>query len=273
MGYCLGGRLAFMMAEQSDADVNISYYGVGLDGLLDDLDKVTKPLVVHIADKDEFFPRRGPRQRRGRHRRHPLVDVLRLSERRPCLRPGWRDPLGRRVQRRSRTAARASRRWPEGLRLIALQATAFCCSGVCNLPREPRDGWIDGRPAPPARGWRKSAGALAGIKVIDLTRVLGGPYCTMILSDHGADVIKIEPPQGDEVRDWGPPFHEGDASYFIGVNRNKRAIALDLRQAGGQGDPAALLEDADVLIENFKPGAWRNGGSAMRRCCRSASPA
>src|ERR1700734_1806095 len=56
MGYCLGGRLAFMMAEQSDADVNISYYGVGLDGLLGDLDKVTKPLVVHIADKDEYFP-------------------------------------------------------------------------------------------------------------------------------------------------------------------------------------------------------------------------
>lgn len=59
MGYCLGGRLAFMMAEQSDADVNISYYGVGLDGLLGDLDKVTKPLIVHIADKDEFFPAEG----------------------------------------------------------------------------------------------------------------------------------------------------------------------------------------------------------------------
>lgn len=59
MGYCLGGRLAFMMAEQSDADANISYYGVGLDGLLGDLDKVTKPLVVHIADKDEFFPAEG----------------------------------------------------------------------------------------------------------------------------------------------------------------------------------------------------------------------
>jgi carboxymethylenebutenolidase len=59
MGFCLGGRLAFMMAEQSDADVNISYYGVGLDGLLDDLSKVTRPLVVHIADKDEFFPAEG----------------------------------------------------------------------------------------------------------------------------------------------------------------------------------------------------------------------
>ena len=59
-------------------------------------------------------------------------------------------------------------------------------------------------PSPGGKGLAKTAGALAGIKVIDLTRVLGGPYCTMILSDHGADVIKIEPPQGDEVRDWGP---------------------------------------------------------------------
>jgi hypothetical protein len=76
------------------------------------------------------------------------------------------------------------------------------------------------RPATQGKGLAKSPGALAGLKVIDLTRVLGGPYCTMILSDHGADVIKIEPPQGDEVRDWGPPFHENDASYFIGINRN-----------------------------------------------------
>ena len=70
-------------------------------------------------------------------------------------------------------------------------------------------------------------GTLDGIKIIDLTRVLGGPYCTQVLADHGAEVIKIEPPQGDEVRDWGPPFHGEDAAYFIGVNRNKRAMALD----------------------------------------------
>ena len=92
-------------------------------------------------------------------------------------------------------------------------------------------------PASKGKGLAKSPGALAGLKVIDLTRVLGGPYCTMVLSDHGADVIKIEPPQGDEVRDWGPPFHEGDASYFIGVNRNKRALALDL----GKGEGKAVL--------------------------------
>jgi formyl-CoA transferase len=101
-----------------------------------------------------------------------------------------------------------------------------------------------------------TAGALAGLKVIDLTRVLGGPYCTMILSDHGADVIKIEPPQGDEVRDWGPPFDEaGDASYFLGVNRNKRALALDIGRPEGRAVLLRLLEGADVLIENFKPGA------------------
>jgi len=110
------------------------------------------------------------------------------------------------------------------------------------------------------KGLAKTPGALAGIKVIDLTRVLGGPYCTMILSDHGADVIKIEPPQGDEVRDWGPPFHEGDASYFIGVNRNKRAIALDLGKEEGKAVLLRLLEGADVLIENFKPGSMEKWG-------------
>jgi formyl-CoA transferase len=114
--------------------------------------------------------------------------------------------------------------------------------------------------SPGGKGLAKTAGALAGVKVIDLTRVLGGPYCTMILSDHGADVIKIEPPQGDEVRDWGPPFHEGDASYFIGVNRNKRAIALDLGKPEGKSVLLRMLEDADVLIENFKPGSMEKWG-------------
>jgi crotonobetainyl-CoA:carnitine CoA-transferase CaiB-like acyl-CoA transferase len=110
------------------------------------------------------------------------------------------------------------------------------------------------------KGLAASAGALAGLKVIDLTRVLGGPYCTMILSDHGADVIKIEPPQGDEVRDWGPPFEDGDASYFLGVNRNKRSIALDLGKPEGRAVLLRLLEGADILIENFKPGAMEKWG-------------
>ncbi len=115
-------------------------------------------------------------------------------------------------------------------------------------------------PTPQTQG-----GALAGVKVIDLTRVLGGPYCTMILSDHGADVIKIEPPQGDEVRDWGPPFQEGDASYFIGVNRNKRSIALDLGRPEGRAALLRLIEGADVLIENFKPGGMENWGLGYAR--------
>jgi len=103
-------------------------------------------------------------------------------------------------------------------------------------------------------------GALAGLKVIDLTRVLGGPYCTQILADHGAEVVKIEPPQGDEVRDWGPPFHDDMASYFIGVNRNKRAMGLDLTTEQGRDVLLRLLEDADVLIENYKTGTMEKWG-------------
>jgi formyl-CoA transferase len=112
------------------------------------------------------------------------------------------------------------------------------------------------------KGLARTPGAIAGLKVIDLTRVLGGPYCTMVLSDHGADVIKIEPPQGDEVRDWGPPFHDEDASYFIGVNRNKRSISLDISKPAGREVLLRLLEGADVLTENFKPGSlekWNLG--------------
>ena len=104
-------------------------------------------------------------------------------------------------------------------------------------------------------------GALAGLKVIDLTRVLGGPYCTMVLSDHGADVIKVEPPQGDETRDWGPPFDDAhDASYYLGVNRNKRGMALDLGKPEGRAVLMRLLEGADVLVENFKPGGMEKWG-------------
>ncbi len=116
------------------------------------------------------------------------------------------------------------------------------------------------KPTTEGKGLARSAGALAGVKVIDLTRVLGGPYCTMILSDHGAEVIKIEPPQGDEVRDWGPPFHDGDASYFIGINRNKRSLALDIGTPEGRAVLLRLLEGADVVIENFKPGSMEKWG-------------
>ncbi|MET0724309.1 MAG: CoA transferase, partial [Tardiphaga sp.] len=110
-------------------------------------------------------------------------------------------------------------------------------------------------------------GAIAGLRVIDLSRVLGGPYCTQILADHGADVVKVEPPAGDETRDWGPPFHDDDAAYFIGTNRNKRSIGLDLASEAGRVVLMRMLEDADVMIENFKPGTldkWGIGNDVLR---------
>lgn len=103
-------------------------------------------------------------------------------------------------------------------------------------------------------------GSLANIKVIDASRVLGGPYAGQVLADHGADVIKIEPPVGDETRGWGPPFLEGTASYFLGLNRNKRGMALDMSQPAGQELLLCLLEDADVFIENFKAGTLERWG-------------
>ena len=104
-------------------------------------------------------------------------------------------------------------------------------------------------------------GALAGLKVIDLSRVLGGPYCGQMLADHGAEVIKVEPPQGDETRSWGPPFdQEGISAYFAGINRNKRTIALDLSKPEGRDVLLKLLAEADVLIDNFKTGTMEKWG-------------
>jgi crotonobetainyl-CoA:carnitine CoA-transferase CaiB-like acyl-CoA transferase len=104
-------------------------------------------------------------------------------------------------------------------------------------------------------------GALEGLRVIDLSRVLGGPYCGQMLADHGAEVIKIEPPQGDETRLWGPPFdQEGISAYFAGINRNKRKIALDLSKPEGRAVLLKLLEQTDVLIDNFKTGTMEKWG-------------
>jgi len=103
-------------------------------------------------------------------------------------------------------------------------------------------------------------GALEGLKVIDLSRVLGGPYCSQALADHGAEVIKLEPLSGDETRGWGPPFEGADASYYRGVNRNKQGIAVDLSRPEGIELLMSLLEGADVLIENFKPGTLKRWG-------------
>ena len=109
-------------------------------------------------------------------------------------------------------------------------------------------------------------GALHGLKVIDLSRVLGGPYCTQALADHGAQVIKLEPPVGDETRTWGPPFDESDTAwYFNGVNRNKLGISVDLSCDEGRAVLWQLLEDADVLVENFKPGTLARWGMDFER--------
>ncbi len=108
-----------------------------------------------------------------------------------------------------------------------------------------------------------SRGALAGLKVVDLSRVLAGPLCTQMLADHGADVMKIEPPSGDETRQLGPPFDaNGDAAYFGALNRGKRAITLDLSTPEDRAVLEALLVDADVLVENYLPGTlerWNLG--------------
>jgi len=106
-----------------------------------------------------------------------------------------------------------------------------------------------------------SEGALAGTRVVDLTRILAGPLCTMMLGDMGADVIKVEPPgSGDDTRRWGPPFVGGEAAYFLGVNRNKRSLTLNLAVQAGQAVLARLIEQADVLIDNFKIGTLDKWG-------------
>jgi crotonobetainyl-CoA:carnitine CoA-transferase CaiB-like acyl-CoA transferase len=103
-------------------------------------------------------------------------------------------------------------------------------------------------------------GALAGIRVLDLSRILGGPYCGQILGDHGADVLKVEPPGGDDTRTWGPPFRDGVASYYHGLNRNKRVQHLDLTTPEDREKLLALVAEADVLVENFKTGTMERWG-------------
>lgn len=103
-------------------------------------------------------------------------------------------------------------------------------------------------------------GALAGIRVLDLSRILGGPYCGQILGDHGADVLKVEPPGGDDTRTWGPPFRDGVASYYHGLNRNKRIQHLDLTLPADRETLLELVAQADVLIENFKTGTMERWG-------------
>src|ERR1700704_6325786 len=98
------------------------------------------------------------------------------------------------------------------------------------------------------------AGPLDGLRFIDLTRVLAGPFCTQSLGDLGAEVLKIEPPGlGDETRHF-PPFVAGESHYFLGINRNKKSLVIDLQQQAGPDILRRLVADADILVENYRPG-------------------
>jgi crotonobetainyl-CoA:carnitine CoA-transferase CaiB-like acyl-CoA transferase len=106
-----------------------------------------------------------------------------------------------------------------------------------------------------------TGGALEGLRVLDLTRILAGPLCAQMLGDMGADVIKVEPPgAGDDTRTWGPPFVNGESAYFLGVNRNKRSLTLNMGVKAGQDVLARLVKKADVLVENFKLGTLEKWG-------------
>ena len=236
MGYCLGGRLAVMMAASSDADVNVSFYGVGIDDQVDHFEHLRAPLVMHIAGEDGFFPAEGRAKViaaakglshiqafnyegadhgfarvGGTHwhaRSAATIANGRSAEALACRR--WADRDGRRPSRRRRQPRRAHR---------------------------------------VSRSWTSPASWVV-------------PYCTMILSDHGAEVIKVEPPQGDETRDWGPPFDESqDASYFIGVNRNKRGDRARHRQAGrARGAVAPSGRTRTSWSRTSSPGAMERWG-------------
>jgi crotonobetainyl-CoA:carnitine CoA-transferase CaiB-like acyl-CoA transferase len=109
--------------------------------------------------------------------------------------------------------------------------------------------------ATPGTGVHPTARPLDGITIIDLTRVLSGPYCTMLLADMGARVIKIEQPgRGDDTRGWGPPFVEGESAYFLSINRNKESVTLNFKHPDGRRILDELLGRADVVAENFRPG-------------------
>ncbi len=105
------------------------------------------------------------------------------------------------------------------------------------------------------------SGALSGMRIVDFSRVLAGPYATMLLSDFGAEVIRLERPGvGDDTRGWGPPWHEGESTYFLGLNRNKTSVAFDLTDEADRAVARELISGADVVVENFRPGTLERYG-------------
>ena len=121
-----------------------------------------------------------------------------------------------------------------------------------------------------------AAGVLEGIVVVDLTQMLAGPYCTMLLADHGADVIKVEPPHRDMSRAMGPfmaeDLEQQQGGYFHSINRNKRSIVLDLKTEAGKNKLRGLVSSADVLVENFRHGVMERMGLAYESL-REVNPA
>ncbi|MGA2342493.1 MAG: CoA transferase [Steroidobacteraceae bacterium] len=122
--------------------------------------------------------------------------------------------------------------------------------------------------ASPRSGPPQPEGPLAGVKVLDFTRVLSGPYCTALLADLGAEVVKIEAPQGDEYRQIGP-FRAGQSALYELVNRNKLGLCVDLKQPAGRALVQRLVQSADVLVENFRPGVAARLGIGYAECARA----
>ena len=112
---------------------------------------------------------------------------------------------------------------------------------------------------------------MEGLRVLDLTRVLAGPFCTMILGDMGAEIVKVEQPgHGDDTRTWGPPFQGSESAYFLSVNRNKRGMTLNLKEPRAQEILRTLIRKSDVVIENFKLGTLNVG--CGRTCMEREAP-
>ena len=151
-------------------------------------------------------------------------------------------------------------------RLSVTVPTAFSSATLCRRLATSADGSTksDASAAP-------RSGPLSGIRVLDLSRILAGPYCSQVLCDYGADVIKIEhPASGDDTRAWGPPFTAKGrmSAYFLSVNRGKRSVCIDLKAERGKQLIRRLAEQCDVLMENFIPGKVRRTLRCSTACAR-----